>query len=499
MSLDRSWNATNHGLKVTQWNNISMSFSLDETMLAVGNIKLEIGDENGELDALFFGTDAFNSTVLKTPDVSILFNGRVYGGNVIEDSTNSVQETKRITIEIKPQTDIINKKMVYRDNNIPINPLHFPIDPAGLSSTASVPIGVMLEKIYQLVNPDINIADNSLQIVHDWTFKGLGDTDTGVAGWLDDIKFHELEILPDALFKYNYLGVSTLGDILKNLTLDFGAFTGMFSKDRAFFKKLFYYDGSNTQTMTVTKWEKNYKFGLIDYISYICGFYSDDGLLGDANNPYEQGIFTSLTDRTISRSGYTCFFVTPNFSPGSDTNTFFNWHIGDFSHFTGQKYYTFDHGSTISPYPAELDIWTNNGSNFQVVGIPIGASRYVVMKRITGTNDPEASGSLTGGMSPITYTGWADPSTGYYYIAQGRDPAIESNAWQNYGDLVTKFWYQYRGNIQNCRVDKFTLLGCNYDFLKDFIYGTSKYQIISLTLYPSQNYSECEAIYIGEL
>ena len=356
-------------------------------------------------------------------------------------------------------------------------------DNGGFTGAINLLNGLVLD-IFKLVNPNLSAED--IKVTHDWTFQGLqvAEATTEEQYFLNDITFLELSNLAYYYFYDSSQGLSTVGDALKKIAIDLCSFTGMISKNKPFFKKLFHYDSNNTQSMIVLTQEKNYKYGLLDYINIKA--------IPGVSSPFTRGTFTNLKDRyyeTTPLSGFTMESV--GIAP------FYNGTL--YANVNRTGYFRFACSAPITTFPNIGYTFTNNGSVFEVTGKPylaVSSYDYIIMKRITGTNDPSASGTLVGYSQNIVYSSVGDINA-MYEIIQGWDPNLLSGAWSDSGDLLAEFWWNFRGNIQRCRVDKFKLLGCNYDFLKDFLYGTSKYQIISLTLYPSQNYSECEAIYIG--
>jgi hypothetical protein len=83
-----------------------------------------------------------------------------------------------------------------------------------------------------------------------------------------------------------------------------------------------------------------------------------------------------------------------------------------------------------------------------------------------------------------------------YYVYQVQDTSI-SASFLEYGDLLAKFWYKFRSD--SLRIDRFSVKGIGYDFLKSFNYENGKYQIIKMKKLYSSTVTEIEAIYLGEL
>lgn len=476
--VDFSYTAEEKNLRIEQYGKLEMQYDLEEAFLVPGKMSFVIGDPSGILDEDFFGVDT-GALTEKQALITLKLNGTaVFIGNIIEDSIDYDVTTMEVKFDAAPQLDVINKRMVYDEaGTTALNPL-------GLTSSTYNNVVDIIEKIYQLVNALISYP-TTLTVIHDWEFLGIRDTS---GAQLNDIVFEELYQLVDPLFFDNSYGISTVGDVLRKLAVDWCSFTGFISYDKAFFKKLFHYDAANLQTVYVHGWKKGYRYGLIDYVKLTTG-------IASVNEPYEEGTFTELQDRFINKKTLPGFWVGPS-SRESNIKSIISGRTGYFV-------FVVD-GSAITTFPVEGDTYTNNSSTFTVIGISETNDAYsnITVYRSSGTNDPSASGNLTrvtgSGDATIAFSSVAS-ADGTYTIYQTRDPNILSNAFSDHGDIVAKFWYQYRGNIANCRVDKFIFKGINYDFLKDFNYSGFKFQPIGMTFHFTQGFTECEAIYLGEL
>jgi len=221
--------------------------------------------------------------------------------------------------------------------------------------------------------------------------------------------------------------------MLKKLAIDWGAFTGMLSNGKAFFKQLFNFNPA-TQTVKVKHWEHGYELSLIDYVRVTTGITSP-------NEPYMKGIYTLNEDRIIERKSLPGFFITTGQS-GSNVKAVIN----------RTNHFVFDHGSTISNHPAEGSVYSNNGSEFKVVGTPYSVggdvSNRITTIRISETNNPDASGTLTKvsgtGDTTYSYSSYGD-ADGTYTIYRARDSILEYPGYQNvfkdHGDLMSAFWF----------------------------------------------------------
>ncbi len=555
---NRSWNAEDYGLRITNYGELEIKYELEDAFMAPGIYELAIGDSNGILDNLFFGTDAIALATDKRATITLKINGVIkYQGTILEDSIIFDEALYNFNLKFSPQTEILNNTMVFNDagshtfyiasfTDLPQlnsvysnNSSHFQVlrtmqvgstgrfvtnrisgtnEPLSadyltkvsgngdssypynrwwygngfnqfdLESTSKYAITEILELVFQVLNSSISYSGGDIQIIHDWEMKASRDSDEC---YLNNIIFEEIYQSANELFFDDTFGVKNLGDVLRKLAIDWGSFTGLISYNKAFFKKLFHYNSSNLQDVIVDNRQKGYKYELIRYIKIDTG-------ISSPNEPYQFGDYTDSQNQTIERKTIPGFFVV---SGSSGTNIQ--------AVISRSDTFTFDHNSVISSPPSENDIYSNNGSEFKVIGTTFGygdTERRITAIRVTGANDPDASGTLTkvsgDGDATYTYASYGD-ADGTYSIFQIRDPYLYLSGYENEfkdsGDLLGAFWYYWRGNLQSCRVDKLTLRGINYDFLKDFNYNGSKYQPIGMKFNFAENRTECNAIYLGEL
>lgn len=474
---DQSINAYDQGLTVISWGSNSVEYDIEKAFALPGRASLVIGDADLYLDNLIFGTPGVDVQAL----ITIKVNGNDdFIGNIIEDSIEFDKGTRELNFTAAPKIDIINKRMVYDDDGNALNPF-------SLTNNTYPTLISILEKIYQLVNTNISYDDGSLEIIHDWRFVGWIDPAMPVS----DVLFTELQQLTTPLFYDSARGISTVGDILKQLALDWCAFTGMVNNNKAFFKKLFHYSADNLQNVQVLSHKKGYKYGLIDYVEI-------ETDLNDPNEPYTQGTFTQLQDRYMKLKSIPGYLTSAGGSL-SNVEALIERANGFCFHTSNTDY---DIG----------DIYEQSGIQFQIAGInTISGSYNVTMYRISESGTPASTGTLypvpgpnqSPGAGNIVYDS-STTLTGSQVVKvyQCRDDSInleplKKNRYKNHAQQMALFWYNYRGNIQNCRIDSFVMHGIDYDFLKDFNYDGNKYQPIKMTKHYSQLKTEIEAIYLG--
>jgi hypothetical protein len=469
--------STDNQILIAEYGRRETSYKLEEAFMVPGSYDLKIHDALSALDHMFFAPGIAAGYISdKQAKLTIKKNGVTdFIGTLVEDSIKSNVSKKFVSFKAQPKTENINLRMIYDENNNALNPF-------SLTANNYYRISYVLQQIFSLVNPDV--TQNDIEIIHDWTFQGTRDD---IACNLNDITFTELFQDIDPLFFDAAFGLRNCGDVLKKYALDWCSFTGLISLNKPFFKKLFHYNSSNTQPVTVWHWEKAYKYGLIDYVKVTTN-------ISGPSEPYTQGTFTELEGRYLIRKSLPGFWNDAGGTRASNIKAVIS----------RSGYFVFDHGSTLGEAAHENAVYSNNGSQFKVVGTPVAGTvtRRVPTKKISGSNNPEASGTLTlvsgEGPASITYSSYGD-ADGTYTIYQARDPNLFDGAWKDHGALLAKFWHNYRGNINNCRVDYFILKGTNYNYLKDFTHEGLKFQPIEMKADDKYNITECEALYLGEL
>ncbi|MEW6507176.1 MAG: hypothetical protein AB1432_05465 [Bacteroidota bacterium] len=554
----RAWNSDDYRIKVANWGDINMDYEIEENLLLPSNVMFEFDDLNHSLGDLLFGQSALALSVDKEIEAIIKINGiERIKATAIPGKIRCNPGKGKVKLTVGTRTDILNKKPVYfrggthtfritaaftnfpqegsiysnngsqftvvgviqvEDGGLRIatnrtsglnNPLSadwltkvsgngdvsyqyaswwtgYGINHWNYSRNTYRSIVSILENIYSIVDSSISYSGGILDL-HSWQMQGNRDS---AECYLNNIRLPETYILTDPLFFDDAYQIKSFGDMLKKLAIDWGAFTGMLSNGKAFFKQLFNFNAANTQAVKINKWEQGYELSLIDYVRVTTG-------INSPNEPYTKGIYTPKEDRILERKSLPGFYITASQS-GSNVKAVIN----------RSNHFVFDHGSAISNYPSEGSVYSNNSSEFEVVGTPfsIGSdvSRRITTIRIAGTNNPDASGTLIKvsgtGDTTYSYSSYGD-ANGTYTIYRARDPILDYPGYQNvfkdHGDLMSAFWFFNRGNIQKCRIDSFTFWGIGYDFMKDFIHSGLKFQIISMTIRPSQSLTDVKALFLG--
>jgi hypothetical protein len=276
--------AETSGIRVADWGVIEWTYDFEDAFLVPGVFTVKLWDSDLVLRDMFFGTSATNLAFAKNPKATLWLNGvEEYIGTVQEDSVLYDMGEQSVTFTCDAQTSILNKTLLYDDDNAPLNPL-------GVTESIRYPILSMILLAYQLVDDTIAYPAN-LEISYDWLFSGVR-FDPADSHPLTNMTFVELEGLSTYFFFDSTYGLTTVGDFLKKLALDFCAYTGLIHEKRAFFKKLFYYDATNVQTLgTVLNRQFNYRYGLLDYVEVTTQT--------SGNHTYSTGTDNNIVDRTL--------------------------------------------------------------------------------------------------------------------------------------------------------------------------------------------------------
>lgn len=256
------YQAKDKGLMVTKWGDLSWEYDLEDALLVPANLDLEVNDYDFELHNLLFGEAYPSSVTNKDFQVELKINGSTeFLGNATEDSISYNETTRTLRFRAKPKTDILNETMVYdfeQDNPTSLNPF-------GYTDGSRVGVTKIIEDIYKLVDPSVSYSSGKLEVMQNWIFKGNKNDDETY--WYDQMTFTQLRMGVGNLYFNNAFGIRNVADVLRQLAVEFGCFTGMIHSGKAFFKKLFYYDPNNLQTFDLVINHKiNYKYSKIRYV-----------------------------------------------------------------------------------------------------------------------------------------------------------------------------------------------------------------------------------------
>lgn len=200
-------------------------------------------------------------------------------GYFIEEEIEYDPDTTMFSVTCAPKTDIINRKMLVDLSGGAINPFEYPSDFGG--HTYMGRLGRILNDAYKSVDPEVNV-----QTIHNWLFRGLWNenyTASGDGDFLlfpfdlgeppvsptvrEDIQFAEL--YQDIRKMFHNPTITTLGDLLRKLAIDWGCFTGMLNTKNAFFKSLFDTNGLyELDDETYYNRKLKYQLPLLSHVRY---------------------------------------------------------------------------------------------------------------------------------------------------------------------------------------------------------------------------------------
>lgn len=466
-------------IKVTRWGKIEYSYDIEDALLVPAIASFELQEnisKSSILDDMLFGPDFVN--VSKEAIVEVLLNSdTIFKGRIIEDSIEYNDSTGLLTFQASPKTDVMNKRMVFDEDNVALNPFNY-------NSNYYYKIVTILRDIYRLV--DSSIGTDDITIIHNMLLWGRRDPGGGGTTFYNKIRIEETAQLINPLFFDTGYGIRTCGDILRKLAIDWGCFTGMLTQTKPFFKQLFQLNPNNIQTLDVISRKKGYRYGLIDYVKVKTNI----GTIP----VYEAGVFTELEDRFISRDSLPGYYWTG--SPASNIKAYFG----------GGTFSLHVNGASITVWPEEGAIYNqvSSGSNYEVVGInqtnDVSARIHVKWTGISGTGQLPASGTMIKvsgqGQNSFNYSSW-DDGVGWYQVYKIKNLSMPGTDYVPHGRMLADHWFNFRGQMKNCRVDRFMCRGVSYNFLRDFIYNTEWFQPIKMTTHLADAITEIEAIYVG--
>lgn len=301
------------GIVIDKLGDLEYDFDLEELLITPGNLTIEIFDSNDIVGGFIndVAIDAFGfDYVKKNAKVTLLLNGaEEFVGKIQTKTIRYNRGLKILKFIVDCDTEILNKRMVYDEEGIPLNPLNLIFGPADQLNTHSVPF--IIKKIYEFINPNID-----LEIFHTWVFNCSGRNFITRLPESRNLPLLNLEQSIIPLFQINQYGVSTLGDVLRKMAIDWGCFTGVLSTNKAFFRQLFTYDESYTQNLgKVFSWNITYPFTPIDYVKAHLKFtvrqagerVLEPDIYSIYESTHESGIFTELQDRFLSRKSFLGF------------------------------------------------------------------------------------------------------------------------------------------------------------------------------------------------
>ena len=235
--------------------------------------------ENGNFQKYFFDEDEAifkdaEKNALVTLDIK--YNGTTtwlndFTGNVIIDSLDYEPDTTEFNFEAAPDMSILSNTMLFDLSDVPINPFGYTMTTPPRPWYTYIDLRTILLDIYKLVNPSLTI--NDIIIEHDWTFYGETEDPANPPAMIQDLfTLEEIAVDVYALFFDPSYGCTSVADVLIRLAKEFACFTGMLSRDKVFFKKIF--DTASALEYTINDeayydYRKKMKYAALSYISVV--------------------------------------------------------------------------------------------------------------------------------------------------------------------------------------------------------------------------------------
>ena len=402
---------------------LEWEFDIENFLLMPGflDLKLSVPKESNFQGHLFrYDLSVFDNTDKRA---EVIIKIKYYGsavwedefiGFIVEDSIDYNPHDTRMQFSAAPRTDILNRQMIYKDTTR-LNPLGYNL--SSLTGTRYFyRVTKIIEDIFKFVNPDCEV-----EIFHNWLFKGndspWGDPEieSGYIIWPPGYDYSigseytglTFDMMyQDVYWLFNNPGyVSSLGDCIRKLAMDWCCMAGMLHNGKAFFRRLFDYDPNDVPELTDEAhidWDKQYKLNSISYVKYNTPGETD---------PYEQGTFTELQGDYIERNSLLTIF-------------------------------------------------------------PLSATLY------------------------STVLGF-HPTEGIVLLSGVKDLLI-SDLYKNYGEVISKLFYNFRHPIKQLRVDPIIAPGKNYRPDKVFKFNGIIYQPLRMAkhLDPKTDHTEIDGLFL---
>lgn len=437
-------------------------FDLQNLLLSIAfySPKLSV-PEGSEFEKYLFNDDEepYKSTEKNFQVVlDIKYNGETefeneITANVIEDSIEYDPETTYLRFEAAPDTEILNRTMLYGLNDIagrpgekvrlnPLgydDPINYSTNPISYPSEFYKKLKVVITDIFKKV--DSTITENDLYFYHDWLMAGYYVDVESDKHFDFEIPLEEVSVCTTPLFFRPDYGLNNLGDVLRKLAIDFGCFTGMLGNKKPFFKKLFsqnILDIYDLDDDSYVERKKAYRLHLVKYVRILARWTST--VFGYSyewafHAPNEEA-FTQLENTYIDRDSLVVAHTMPN-------------------------------GFTGPP------LWT---------GL-IRATNLLVSR-----TDPTRLYFIFALKSPeIEYTtsspDWYNFDEGLSYVPAGK--------------VLADFWYKNRGRITNSRIDPIIAMGLRHSILKNPRFKGKVYQPVRVRKIYKEGITEIDGMIVN--
>lgn len=269
-----------YDLGVIRW-----KYNIDDLLLVPATVDVVFADVDGNLEPWFTNVGLPGTLESeRIAKVTITYDNNVeYIGYMIPE-TLEIYSKRLIKFKASPRIDILNEYMIYdKDDDSLMGG-----DPFYYSDWYYYNVVSILEDIYQIVNPSISYSGGSLIIDHNWSYLGYRESDN----YQHEFSFNDIKQNSHYLFFDRSYGYDTLGDVLRKYASDWACFTGMLHEGKAFFRKFYYYNPNDTQTLTGVLTHKKTYYNPVSYVK-----------VTDLNGAvHEVGTYTTMPGKYIDRT-----------------------------------------------------------------------------------------------------------------------------------------------------------------------------------------------------
>ncbi len=236
------------GIRIMNELSIIYDYDIDELVTLLGSMRIKLVD-NSENDIL---VDSIFSKEIDYRNTTILFkrgNEVIFEGYLDDESAEYDKKEKEISIEYKPQTFKLKEKKIWNeDGTFPSGIADLGLNVENVNPLLTEDRTLYHNKVHDIISRIFKIVDKDVIVdfkPHSWRFGATENTCT--------TPLSSLYVLNYFLFgRYgenpawnfgNGLGLSpgeqeTFMDILKGLSFEFGAISGMVSSNKAIFVEL---------------------------------------------------------------------------------------------------------------------------------------------------------------------------------------------------------------------------------------------------------------------
>ena len=472
--------ASAHGLQIKKYGTISMEYDFDEFFMVPAEYEFEVADFNGEFNSLLYDgilaekvTKEFYVKVEIKYSSNAIYEEEFSGYNEV-DVIEYAPLTKIHSFTILPNTKALNESFIFpvtydpaqwrtdKLETAPNNPLNIGINRIGDAYKWDwVPIYELIERIFQVINPDI-----SIQFIQNWLF--FGKLPVPPNSEKNDISFMDLKLdgnwIGTIFAEPKFNGIDTIGDILKVLAFEFGSMAIVKNQNEAYFKQMFYFDENNLQelgTILDDGYQKKYKYSKINYASVHSKFYQQD---------------TGTLNRYVQQD-----YNPAGFAPGTKTNK--GTHIS--RNLSEPTLQIFDKTPNYRASDVGLDKEIISVAD-AVWGIHAQVNYVSNIRSLYSDNDHYYIIGIKNPFLTLTHVG----DVNYNYLPSGYYPMSV---------YLAEYYYAIKGFLYKTQVHTFKVDGLHYNFLQGFQKFGYNYSIISLSKNIDEGITTIEALRISTI